>query len=71
MTQAERRMYLIKELLAEQPRYQGFPVPTNTAEQKRLFRSLMNIRVPQPIGQDFLAVQDEYLRERALLSGNF
>lgn len=62
MTQAERRIYLIKELLTERPRYQGLSIPTDTAEQKRLFRSLMNIRVPQPIGQDFLAVQDEYLR---------
>lgn len=62
MTQAGRRIYLIKELLTEQPRYQGLSVPTDTEEQKRLFRSLMNIRVPQPIGQDFLAVQDEYLQ---------
>ncbi|NBI67218.1 protein-ADP-ribose hydrolase [Pseudoflavonifractor sp. 60] len=62
MTQAERRIYLIKELLAEQPRYQGLPVPTDTTEQKRLFRSLMNIRGPRPIDQDFLAVQDEYLQ---------
>ena len=62
MTQAERRMYLIKELLAEQPRYQGLPVPTDATEQKRLFRSLINIRIPQPIDEDFLAVQDEYLQ---------
>lgn len=62
MTQAERRIYLIKHLLAEQPRYQGSSVPADTAEQKRMLRSLMNIRVPQPIGQDLLAVQDEYLQ---------
>lgn len=62
MTQAERRIYLIKHLLAEQPRYQVLSVPADTAEQKRLLRSLMNIRVPQPIGEDFLAVQDEYLQ---------
>lgn len=63
MTQAERRIYLIKKLLAEQPRYQELSVPADTAEQKRLLRSLMNIRAPRPVGQDFLAVQDEYLRE--------
>ena len=62
MTQAERRIYLIKHLLAEQPRYQVLSVPADTAEQKRLLRSLMNIRVPQPIGEDFLVVQDEYLQ---------
>lgn len=69
MTQAERRIYLIKHLLAEQPRYQGLSVPADTAEQKRMLRSLMNIRVPQPIGEDFLAVQDEYLREELAQKG--
>lgn len=62
MTQAERRIYLIKHLLAEQPRYQGLSVPADTAEQKRLLRSLMNIRATRPIGEDFLAVQDGYLQ---------
>lgn len=69
MTQAERRIYLIKHLLAEQPRYQGLSVPADTAEQKRLLRSLMNIRVPQPIGEDFLAVQDEYLQGELVQKG--
>lgn len=63
MTQTERRMYLIKKLLAQQPRYQELPVPADPAGQKRLLRSLMNVRAPGPIGRDFLAVQDEYLRE--------
>ena len=56
-------MYLIKKLLAQQPRYQELPVPADPAGQKRLLRSLMNVRAPGPIGRDFLAVQDEYLRE--------
>lgn len=69
MTQEERRIFLIKQLLVEQPRYQGRPVPTDTAQQKRLLRSLMNVRVPQPVGEDFLAVQDEYLREELAQKG--
>lgn len=63
MTQAERRIYLIKHLLAEQPGYQGLSVPADTAEQKRLFRSLVNVRPPRPISGEFLAAQDDYLRE--------
>lgn len=63
MTQAERRIYLMKELLAEQSRYLGLSVPVDATEQKRLLRSLMNVRVPRPISENFLAIQDEYLRE--------
>lgn len=62
MTQEERRIYLIKGLLAEQPQYRKLPVPADTAEQKRLLRALMNVRAPGPAGRDFLAVQDEYLQ---------
>lgn len=69
MTQTERRIYLIKELLAEQPRYRGLSVPTDAPDQKRLLRSLMNVRVPRPIGEDFLAAQDEYLQEELAQKG--
>lgn len=58
MTQTERRLYLIKELLTEQPKYRGLSIPADTAEQKRLLRSLMNVRIAQPISKNFLAVQD-------------
>ena len=69
MTQAERRNYLIQKLLAEQPKYRGMPVPANATEQKRLLRSLMNVRSPRPISEDFLAVQDEYLQEELAQKG--
>ncbi|MGN0655195.1 MAG: protein-ADP-ribose hydrolase [Ruminiclostridium sp.] len=62
MTQSERRIYLINKLLEEQPQYRVSPVPKSETEQKRLLRALMNIRRPQPIGDDFLNVQDEYLQ---------
>lgn len=63
MTQAERRYYLIKELLKEQPQYQGMEIPEREQEQKHLLRSLFNIRMPHPVSQEFLVVQDAYLRE--------
>ena len=69
MTQAKRRIYLIRELLAEQPRYHGLAVPADAAEQKRFLRSLMNVRIPRPVSEDFLAVQDEYLREELAEKG--
>ena len=69
MTQEERRTYLIQRLLAEQPQYKGVPIPQDTVEQKRLLRSLMNVRMPKSIGEDFLTVQDEYLQEETSAKG--
>lgn len=63
MTQAERRIYLIKELLNEQPQYRNMNIPENSEEQRRLLRSLMNVRLAAPITDEFAAIQDEYLSE--------
>lgn len=69
MTQEERRIFLIQKLLAEQPRYKDLQIPKENAEQKRLLRSLFNIRIPKSISGDFLVVQDEYLREESAEKG--
>ena len=62
MLQSERRNYLINRLLAEQAQYSGIAVPRSESEQKRLLRALMNVRAPEPIVEDFLKIQDEYLQ---------
>ena len=69
MNQTERRQYLIKRLLSEQPRYKDIAVPEDSNGQRRLLRSLMNVRMPAAIGEDFLQVQDEYLTEAAREKG--
>ena len=69
MTQTERRTYLIQKLLSEQSRYRELSIPADAAEQKRLLRSLMNVRAPGPAGEDFLAAQDVYLREETSQKG--
>ena len=63
MDQAEKRVFLIRRLLDEDRRYRGMEVPADACEQKRLLRSLMNLRTPKPIDDEFLTVQDEYLRQ--------
>lgn len=63
MTHNEKRIALIKELLAELPPYPDIQIPSDADEQKRLLRSLMNIRPPRPISGSFLKLQDEYLTE--------
>lgn len=69
MTQTERRLYLIQKLLKEQPGYAGLKIPEDEYGQKRLLRSLFNIRPPRPASQDFLAVQDAYLQEETQRKG--
>lgn len=69
MTQDEKRLYLIKELLLESPQYKNIEIPSKEEGQKQLLRSLMNIRLPRPIGEEFLKVQDEYLREEVKRKG--
>lgn len=69
MTQSERRKYLIERLLDEQPRYGDPDIPNDADAQKRMLRSLMNVRPASPMDDEFLAVQDEYLREELRLKG--
>lgn len=62
MTQEERRVYLIKKLISEHPRYADIQIPTDADEQKRLLRSLMNVRLAASVDKEFLQIQDEYLQ---------
>ena len=63
MTHEEQRVWLIRQLLDENEEYRGYPVPDDEQEQKNLLRALMNVRMPDPISEEILAVQDEYLSE--------
>ena len=63
MDQQIRRVELIKMLLEERPEYQGIGIPVSSKEQQRMLRSLMNIRLPGKISDEFTKIQDEYLAE--------
>lgn len=67
MEQTERRKYLIEYLLSE--RNESAAIPNDTEEQKRLFRALVNIRMPKSASREFLKIQGEYLREELRLKG--
>ena len=69
MNQQERRIFLIREMLSEQPRYADIEIPENEQEQKRLLRSLFNIRMPRHTNSEFLAVQDAYLQAETAEKG--
>lgn len=69
MTPDERLNFLLRYLLAERKEYKDIPVPDSLSEKRRLLRSLMNVRLPIPISEDFLNVQDAYLGERLAQRG--
>lgn len=63
MNQSERRIYLIKRLLEEHGDCASAQIPYGSGEQRRLLRSLMNVRMPGDIDDEFLMIQDEYLTQ--------
>ncbi len=67
--QNERRQYLIQSLLQENEQYKEIVIPRNSAEQKRILRALLNVRMPIPASNEFLAVQDAYLQEEIKRKG--
>ena len=69
MNQDEKRLYLIRVLLNEQPAYRRIQIPSDRMDQKRLLRSLFNVRMPGSISEEFLRVQDEYLQEEIRQKG--
>lgn len=69
MNQIEKRQFLIRRLLDEQPRYRNLEISSDVTEQSQLLRSLFNIRMPSTIDESFLKVQDEYLQEETKRKG--
>ena len=53
MTQDERREYLIQYLLKEEVRFVRQSIPTDKQGQENLLRSLMNVRPPRPVSENF------------------
>lgn len=69
MTQLEKIRKLNKMLLQEMPEYQiqAVQIDFDDYKQQRLFlRSLMNLREPMPISEEFLNLQDDFLTQEAL-----
>ncbi|MBO4701766.1 MAG: protein-ADP-ribose hydrolase [Lachnospiraceae bacterium] len=69
MNQEERLDYLIKEFKKESIEYKNLEIPRDIEGRQRILRSLMNIRMPGKMAEDVLAVQNDYLKERAREKG--
>ncbi len=69
MTHEEKRIYLINSLLTEQPRYRKIEIPADVQGQKDLLRSLMNVRMPAPVSEQYIEIESEYLKEETAAKG--
>ncbi len=63
MNVEEKRIYLIRELIKEDPKLGSIEIPKDKDGQKILLRALMNVREPKEISNQFLEIQDSYLHE--------
>lgn len=76
MDRREQVQYLNQALLAEMPQYreQAESFPADEISQRRLLRSLMNVRPPMPLAPKFLEVQDALLsaerEEKGVVNGD-
>ena len=69
MTQTERRLFLIRSLMEEKTEYRDLNIPRDAGSQRRLLRSLMNVRAPKTVDAAFLHVQDDYLQQELADAG--
>ena len=69
MNQNERRIFLIQELLKENKRYEDMEIPQDFEEQRALLRAVMNLRIAKNVDDEFIKVQDEYLKEEIKRKG--
>ncbi len=69
MTQDERRIYLIKELIMENPQCRQAEIPSDAQGQRRLLRALFNVRMPKQVSDNFIEIQDAYLQEETRKKG--
>ena len=67
LTQEERLTFLLDYLLRE--RQEKFDVPADPQGRRQLLRALMNVRMPAPVSDEFLGVQDAYLQEETRRKG--
>ena len=54
--------WICRYLLDENPRYRQMAIPESLEERQQLMRSLLNIRMPMPVTQEFLQAQDAELQ---------
>ena len=69
MTQVERLDYLLEAFKEDSVQYKELHIGSDIENKRTALRSLMNIRMPAPMDDEVLKVQDEYLSRRLAEKG--
>ena len=69
MDQEERLNELVERFKEDSVRYRNIAAGNSEEEKRVTLRSLMNIRMPKPMDEETLRIQDEYLQARAREKG--
>ncbi len=69
MTQTERLHFLLDYLIKESAYGAEIPIPKEIPVQKRLLRTLLNLRAPGAVSEAFIKVQDIYLQTELAAKG--
>ena len=67
--QEERLDYLLNKFKEDSVQYRDLETGEDYDEKRKYLRSLMNIRMPGPMDEDVVRVQDEFLTEEAKEKG--
>ena len=62
--QLERLDFLLDALKEDSVQYKNLQVGNSEIEKRNAVRSLMNVRMPRSISDDFLEVQDVFYRKK-------
>ncbi len=63
-SEKEKLDKLLGMLLRERSEYARISIPDSIADKRSLLRSLMNVRMPSPLPDEMMAIQDEELSEQ-------
>ncbi|MBQ8088202.1 MAG: protein-ADP-ribose hydrolase [Clostridia bacterium] len=66
---SEHMCFLIRALQKDMPQYGHLLLPDSEFEQWQMLRSLMNVRPPMAVNDEFLRVQNELLQDMVLSRG--
>ncbi len=63
-SESEKLDTLLRALLKERSEYSHIPIPASIAEKRDLLRALMNVRMPSPLSDEMMHIQDDELSEQ-------
>ncbi|MGB4660745.1 MAG: protein-ADP-ribose hydrolase [Mobilitalea sp.] len=66
-SQNEKLDWIVKELCIDSVKYKDLKV--RIEDRRNIMHSLMNIRMPKPISQEFIEIQDEFLKQESVEKG--